>query len=246
VSPTARKTGLALLAALGLLAAGETARADDHVASELRRTYMGRSFPAQTSEAWVSPDRTYLREGGIVIITRLDLQKRWILVPSRKTYLEEPVNSPPPGWKPAAAPRIQEYGFDYEPVYEWSVDEASEQTAVNGIPCRKIVVRGEAEYAEEVREMWVATEVPIDAKAYYERVVKPFLDESWLRIFQSRADLRKGIVVKSRITSEPAIAPPSVTEIIVTKMERAQPPGGTYEIPEGFRRVSTRSELYAR
>jgi hypothetical protein len=240
------KVGPALLACLALLAAPRTARADEHVTSELRRTSNGRTYPVQPSEVWVSPDKTYLRDGGVVVVLRYDLQKKWTIVASRRKYLEEPLNSPPPGRKAAAPSRIQEYGFDYEPVYEWTVNETPERTSLNGIPCRKILVRGDAEYAEKTLEMWVATEVPVDAKAYYERAVVPFLDESWLKIYQGLADLRKGIVVRSLITSDPAAASPSVTEIVVTKMERAQPPGGIYEVPGDFRKVSTRSELHAR
>jgi hypothetical protein len=241
-----REIGTAFLAFLILLAGPRTTRADDHVTSELRRTYMGRTTPVQPSEVWVSPEKTYLRDGRVVVILRYDLQKKWTIAASRKKYLEEPLNSPPPGREAAKPPRIQEYGFDYEPVYEWTSSETPERTTLNGFPCRKILVRGEAEYAEEVLEMWVATEVPIDAKAYYERAIKPFLDESWLKIYQGRADLRKGIVLRSLITSEPAIAPASVTEIVVTKMEKARPPEGIYEVPEGFRKVSTKSDLYAR
>lgn len=229
-----------------LLILGVSAAADDHVVSELKRTYMGRTYPAQASEVWVGADRTFVREGSVIIITRHDLRKRWVVLSGRKKYLEEPLAASPEKKEPAKPARIQEYGFDYQPVYEWTVQETPETATLGGLSCRKITARGEAEYASEVREIWVAAAPPIDIKAYYEKIVKPNLDERWLKIYQGNEDLRKGLLMKSRITTEPAIAPTTVVELAVTKIERTKPPDGIYEVPAGLRKVMTRAELYAR
>jgi hypothetical protein len=241
-----RSAALILSALAALLAGPGPARADDHIESELKRTYMGRTYPTQPSEVWLGGDRTYVRDGAVVTITRHDLKKRWIILPGRKKYLEEPLGASPEDRKAAKPARIQEYGFDYEPSYEWTVREIPETATINGLLCRKVVARGDAEYAEEVREMWVAEGAPIDVKAYYERVLKPNLGDPWAKIWQSHEILRKGIIMKSRTTNEPAIAPPSVTEITVVNVEKAAPPEKIYEIPDGLRKVMTRAELYAR
>jgi hypothetical protein len=229
-----------------LLLLAVSAAADDHIVSELKRTYMGRTYPAQPSEVWNGGDKTYVREGGVVIITRHDLKKRWIVLPGRKKYLEEPLAAAHETKPPSQPARIQEYGFDYRPSYEWSIRAASETATIIGLSCRKYIARGEAEYAEEVREIWVASAPPIDVKSYYEQVVKPNLDDRWLKIYQDNEDLRKGLVVKSRTMTEPAIAPASVIELAVTTVEKARPPGDIYEVPAGLRKVATRAELYAR
>jgi len=234
--------GLAVLAG----AAAGPARADDHVVGELRRSYMGRTYPAQPSEAWLGADRTYIRDGGVIIITRLDLGKRWIVFTGRKKYLEESLSLPLENKGPAPPERLQEYGFDYEPRYEWTVHETAESATLGGLACRKYVVRGDAEYAEEVREMWVAESPPVDAKAYFERVVKPGLDPAWVRIYEHHGALRRGLVMKSVATTEPAIAPTTVVEVLVTKLETSAPPAGIYDLPSGLRKVATRAELYAR
>jgi hypothetical protein len=236
-----------VLAALTVFLAGtRAARADDHVVSELKRSYMGRTYPPQPSEVWLGVDRVYVRDGSVVIITRLDLRRRWIILTGRKKYLEEPLPVPAEKKGPAAPARLQEYGFDYEPEYEWTVREAPDTATVGGLPCRKFVARGEAEYAEEFREMWVAENPPIDARHYFERVVKPNLDEAWARIYQGHGLLRNGVVMKSVTTTEPAIAPTTVTEIQVMKLEKASPPEKIYDLPEGLRKVSTRAELHSR
>ena len=237
-----RAAGAMVLVLAGVAAAG----ADDHVASELKRSYMGRTYPAQPSEVWLGADRTYVREGAVVVITRTDLGKRWVILPGRKKYLEEPLTAAPEKEGPAAPVRLQEYGFDYEPAYEWSFHETGETATVGGLRCRKYVARGDAEYAEEVREMWVAESPPIDAKAYFERVVKPGLDPAWLRIYQGHGPLKRGLVMRSVTTTEPAIAPTMMIEILVTKLETLPPPAGIYDLPGGLRKVTTRAELYAR
>ena len=206
---------------------------------------MGRTFPAQASEVWLAADKTFVRRGSVDVITRYDLKKRWIVRPERNEYLEEPLSVSTDKGEPDKPARIQEYGFDYRPLYEWTLKETPDTATLEGLSCRKIMARGEAEYASEVREIWVASAPPIDIKAYYERIERPRLDESWNRIYQGNKNLRKGLVMKSRITTEPAIAPTMAVEMTVTKIERAKPPDGTYEVPAGFRKVMTRDELYA-
>ncbi|MGZ7065037.1 MAG: hypothetical protein ACXVI6_01635 [Candidatus Aminicenantales bacterium] len=234
------------LACCLLFVLGGSAAADDHVVKELKRTYMGRTSPAQASEVWVGADRTFVREGSVIVITRHDLKKRWLVLPGRKRYLEEPLAVPLEKDEPAKPARIQEYGFDYRPLYEWTLQETRETATLGGLLCRKIIARGEAEYASEMREMWVAAAPPIDIKAYYEKIEKPNFDQRWVKIYQGNEDLRKGLVMKSRVTTEPAIATTSVVEITVTRVERTKPPDGIYELPAGLRKVMTRAELYAR
>ncbi len=241
-----RSAGGAIILAASAVLTAVPVRGDDHVVGELRRSYMGRTYPAQPSEVWLGAERTYVRDGAVVIITRPDLGKRWTVLPGRKKYLEEPLPAPV-AKKPAEAPvRLQEYGFDYEPRYEWSVRETAGTATVGGLPCRGYVVRGDAEYAEEVREMWVAETPPIDGKAYFERVVKPGLDPAWLKIYERHGPLRRGLVMKSVATIEPAIASTTVVEIVVTKVETSPPPPGIYDLPSGLRKVATLAELFAR
>ena len=149
---------------------GPLSAADDHLTWSMKRTYMGRTYPPQTSEVWIAESKTYVRDGTVVTITRHDLGKRWILNPRTKKYLEEPLAAPPAS--PNAPPkegkfRIQEYGWDYVPVYEWSVKETGETAVIDGRTCAKIILTGEADFATESRELWIAKDIPIDQNRYF-------------------------------------------------------------------------------
>jgi hypothetical protein len=221
--------------------------ADDHIVQELSRTYMGRTSPPRSSEAWIAADKDSLTEGAFVIITRHDLKKRWTVNLRSKRYFEETLavrgKSPASEKKPF---RIQEYGFDYEPVYEWALEKNMPTETVEGKTCRKVVARGDADYAEEVREIWVTKDVPVDIARAFEVLVKPRFDARWLEACERTPALRKSFVMKSVVTTENPIAPTMVWVTRVTKAEVAPPPAGIYEIPAGMQKVMTLEELYAR
>jgi len=223
------------------------ALADDHVVQELTRTYMGRTTPPRPSEVWMGEDKVCIKDGVVMIITRYDLKKRWTIIVPLKKYLEEDLDAPS-GPKPQEEKpfRIQEYGFDYEPSYSWTIMKTAEPETIDGRKCRKIIAQGDADYAEEVREMWVSEDVPINFKRYFDLVTKPNLDAQWLKIYDETPELRSGLVVKSVYTSEPPIAPTIVMVTKLVKAEIAPPPPNIYEVPEGMQKVKTREELYAR
>jgi hypothetical protein len=175
------------------------------------------------------------------------LKKRWTIIVPLKKYLEEDLGAPS-GPKPQEEKpfRIQEYGFNYEPSYGWTIKKAMETETIDGRKCRKIIAQGEADYAEEVREMWVSEDVPINFKRYYDLVTKPNLDAQWLKIYEGTPELKSGLVVKSVYTSEPPIAPTIVMVNKLVKAEITPPPPNIYEVPEGMQKVKTREELYAR
>ncbi len=223
------------------------ALADDHIVRELTRTYMGRTAPPRPSEVWMGEDKVCIKNGVVIIITRYDLKKRWTIIVPQKKYLEEDLGAPS-GPKPQEEKpfRIQEYGFNYEPSYGWTIKKAMETETIDGRKCRKILAQGDADYAEEVREMWVSEDVPINFKRYYDLVTKPNLDAQWLKIYDETPELKSGLVVKSVYTSEPPIAPTIVMVNKLVKAEIAPPPPNIYEVPEGMQRVKTREDLYAR
>jgi hypothetical protein len=223
--------------------------ADDHLAWSMKRTFMGRTFPPQTSEVWIADGKTYVREGVVVTITRLDLGKKWILNQRTKKYLEEPLTPAPAA---AAAPpkedkfRIQEYGWNYVPVYEWSAKETGETAAIDGRTCAKIVLTGEADYATESREIWIAKEAPIDPGRYYARVVEPNLEAALLAVYRAMPALKTGLAVKTVTTQERPIGSPIVWENVLTKLETAEPPAGIYDLPADYKQAKTREEWAGR
>jgi hypothetical protein len=242
---THRRVGTCTVILTCLLAAAVFA--DDHIVQELTRTYMGRTSPPQTAEAWLAADKASLKEGAFLVITRRDLKKRWTVNLRSKKYLEESL--PAPGKPPAPEKkpfRIQEYGFDYEPVFDWRLEKDMPTETAEGKTCRKIVARGDADYAEEVREVWLTTDVPVDIDRAFEALIKPRFEAAWLEIWERTPALRKSFPMKSVVTTENAIAPTMVWVTRVTKVEDAPPPAGVYDVPAGMQKVATLEELYAR
>ena len=221
-----------------------TLRADDHIVTEMSRTYMGQVSPPRATETWVRDTAVAILDRGLTTITRFDLKKRWTILDRNKKYLEESLE---PQVQKAPTVRVQELGFGYEPVYTWKVVETGETRNIGGRTCRKVVAEGEADYAEETREMWVAVEAPIDLKQYHSRITGSDSDPAWTELVRQSPLLRAGIVLESKHVQTPAIAPEMTRIFRVTKMEAGVvPPPGLYEIPAGFTKAASLDELFAR
>lgn len=222
--------------------------ADDHVVEERSRTYMGRTIPPRQAEIWIGEASYCYKSRTFIHITRYDLKKKYTINLGNKKYMEEPLEEPstpaPPEKKVV---RIQELGFErITPVYDWIVKKTDEEKVIEGKKCRLIILDGDADYAEEKRELWLTRDVPIDIARYFERIVKPGLDEEWRKVYEAHPELRDSFILESITTTEGPIAPTIVWEQRVKTIEAADPPEGIYAVPEGFTRVETRDELYAR
>jgi len=220
--------------------------ADDHIAGSMKRTYMGRTFPPQTSEVWIADGKSSVRDGVVTIITRNDLGKKWILNQRTKKYLEESISPQPAPPSKTEKFRIQEYGWDYEPVYEWSAKETGEIAEINGLKCIKVLLAGEADYASETREIWISKDVPIDLKRYYSQFVEPGLEPAIRGVYRSVSALRNGLAVKTITTQERPIGNPFVWENVLTKAEKSEPPAGIYELPGDYTKAKNRDEWAGR
>jgi hypothetical protein len=219
-------------------------RADDHIVTEMSRTYMGQVSPPRATETWVCDTAAVYRDRGLTTITRFDLKKRWTILDRNKKYFEESLE---PQAHKTPTVRAQELGFDYEPVYTWKVVETGETRDIMGRTCRKVVAIGDADYAEETREMWVAVEASIDLKRYHARITDSDSDPAWTELVRQSPLLKAGIVLESKHVQTPPIAPEMTWVFRVTKLEAGvAPPPGLYEIPAGFTKAASLDELFAR
>jgi hypothetical protein len=219
--------------------------ADDHIVEERTRTYMGRTTPPTKTEMWIGENKRCYQGSSFTLIHRYDLKKRYIINLRNKKYMEEPIDeSPQPAEK--EKPRIQTLGFDYMPVFNWIATKTDKDKVIDGLTCRLYILEGDADYAEEKRELWVAHDAPINLDRYYKLMVEPDLDKEWLKIYEKNPELKNSITLESQIITENAIAPTMTWNFKITKIESVEPPEGIYELPEGFQRVETREELYAR
>ena len=220
-------------------------RADDHVVQEFTRTYMGRTIPARTNETWIGEDKYYHKSGNFITITRYDLNKKWIIFPRQKRYLEEPIEKKISNEKEEPS-RIQELGFNYQPEFDWIVRQTEDERIIDGKTCRCTIFEGDADYAEETREYWLTEDLPIDLERYHQVLIDPIEDKYWAAYYQAFPIEKYALPLETKIITENAIAPTMTWNFEMIRVETAEPPDNIYEIPEGYARVNTREELYAR
>lgn len=221
-----------------------TAVQDDHIVIEGSRTYMGNVMPVRT-EIWIGDEPVWYSSGRLAIIFRYDLGKRISLNPARKLYFEEPL-AETASQEPAEPERIQEAGWNYAPVFEWTLRDTGEEKVIDGLTCRLVILEGDADYSEEVREYWISADAPIDIDRYYRLIASRELRDGLRALYEKTPLLREGLAMESRTTTENPIAPTIVVASRISKLETAEPPPGIYDVPPDFTKVETIRELYAR
>ena len=235
----------ALAVVLAAAALPAFAAPDDHVVSQQTRTYMGNTMPPMTQEVWISDQAVWMSSGRTTALLRFDIGKLFYLNPGQKRYFEQALAGSEAAAS-AAPERIQEVGWNYVPDYDWTLRDAGEEKIIDGRTCRRVVLDGDADYAEEVREYWISRDVPIDVGRYFRLLMKRELRGRLLAIYEATPLLREGFILESRTTTENPIAPTMIWMNKVSKLEKAAPPAGTYEVPSGFQKVNSLRELYAR
>ena len=233
------------IAALLLCTFPGRAPADDHIVTRRTRTYMGTTMPARVTEIWCTDSATCLNGGRTTTVLRRDLKKSWTIASGNKRYFEEPLRESDdvqPGEEDTTD--LHTYGYDYTPRFAWTLDTTAATDSIAGYVCRRAVVQGEADYAAKTIEIWMTKDAPVDPGRYFDNCLRFSLDPDWLDIYRIFPTLKHHLIVKSRETYEPAIAPTIVNEVVVTTVEVATPPERVYELPEGYARVPFLEELY--
>jgi hypothetical protein len=200
---------------------------------------------ARAGQIWVGDEAVHISRGRSVVLLRFDLEKRITLNPERELFLAEPLAEAPSA-APEEPERIQEVGWDYVPDYDWTLRDTGEERVVDGRTRRLVVLEGDADYAEEVRELWVSGDVPVDVDRYFRLVASREPTGGLPALFERTPILRDGFIVESRTTTENPIAPTIILETRVVKMETAEPPPGIYEVPPDYQEVGTVRDLFPR
>jgi hypothetical protein len=237
-TPSQRAFVFSLLSAIVLFS---MAAADDHVILERMRSGMGMRSPARSTEIWLSEQALYMNYGRIITIVRYDLQKRWTLSPQTKRFFEEPIAAQEVQKRDSVT--INRLGWDYVPVYDWTVSEKQKEELICDQQCKLIVAEGDADYASESIEFWIAEKVPVNAERFNERVTTATSDFDWAGIVKVHPALKRQFIMKITDAKADPIAPEMTYETKVTKIESAAPPPGIYDIPDGFQKVKSSDEL---
>src|SRR3989338_3491309 len=219
------------------------ATADDHIIFQRIRSGLGVRFPARSTEIWMNESSVWLKGSAYVTIERYDLQKRWIVSPGKKRYVEVPLTPAPEKKINNDSVAIQRAGWTYAPTYEWTVKETDQEAVIGDQPCMLIVAEGDADYSSESVELWVAKSAPVNAALYNERVTAGAVDFDWQDLLNVFPTLKNRFIMRFVDKRRPPIAPETTYETKITKVETAAPPPMIYEVPDGFQRVNSVQEL---
>jgi|GEM_PF-2748801 len=218
--------------------------ADDHVVTRQTRSYNGRTSRPRTQEVWICDNAVSINTGAVILIQRYDLGKTWMIFTRERRYLETPLPATAPAPQPEA--RIQERGFSYEPEFDWEAQRATAADTVNGVPCTRWTLYGEADYATEQRTLFVTHDVPINMERYWTRLKACNISEQLKAVFNRHPMLKSGFPLRSVVTRENAIAPTLRYHFDTLTLEKAQAPDAVYALPQGYTPVDTQEQLFAR
>ncbi len=213
---------------------------EDHFVLESKRTYMGRTRPPVRIETWIGQDRVSTSNGRMLTLTRYDLSKKWTIHLAKKRYVEESIQPSKP--KDPEPVRIQEVGHDYVPSYTWSQAGKAVAEVVDGQNCQRIVLEGEADYASEKREIWVAKDVKVDANRYFRCVIQENESPEYAAAYQKH--VLPGLPIKTLVVLEGPIAPTVTIESRMVKAEQAPAPAGIFELPKDLQKVDSFDERF--
>jgi len=227
----------------GLLAAGGTARADTHAVVESTRLYMDQETKV-TFEYWIGRDRSSRTAAGRATITRDDLGLVWNLDLGGKSYTESVLRKPeaPPA---RHSPDMRKLWLEfYEPDYAWTITNTGSVKTVNGYECREFRAKGEADFAEMNAAYWICLTPGLPgAKAFHDYSLGQYQgDRRMAALLKILEDNPEGFCADRDEAVEPSIAPTSRAHTGLTKLEEAEAPAGTYEIPAGFRKLDGRGD----
>jgi len=238
---------LALLGATLLALIPPPVKADVHAVIENSRTF--REMTRKTTEEyWLAPDKKLWKLDSFLWITRKDLGVLWGVGRRDNTYFEQKLE--PPKKAPGAAPKedIHTLGWDFgQGPTDWIVENLEETKEVAGIVCRKAVGRGRSDYGEITVQLWLAPAATPGA-ADLLRVITEALrgDERRAQV----ADLLDKLGGCPPLDREEIVDTP-IGGIMrytskVTKLETAEAPAGTYDLPAGAKKEDPNAAPAAR
>jgi hypothetical protein len=216
---------------------------DTHAVVESTRLYMDQETKV-VFEYWIAADRSSRTAARRTTITRNDLGLVWNLDLDAGTYTEVTIAKPGKEGPPArAAADMRKLWLDYyEPEYAWTIEETGESRSFNQFACREYRARGEADFAEMAAAYWICRSPGDPAvRAFHDYSLTQYRDgnrmAALLKLLEGMPD---GICVYRQESVENSIAPTVRAHTELMKLEQAEAPAGTYEIPAGFRKLNGR------
>jgi hypothetical protein len=227
------------VAAAGVFLPVQPPPSDLHVVFERQFNFLA-SVRTTTTEWWLAPAKSALKQGDRVTITRDDLGVRWRIDAKAGTYTEEKI-APAAPTPPPTQEDIHTAGYEYEPQYDWKVSESGRKTTIAGRPCRQFIAIGDADYAEATVKFWVCEPITGISYPINDGLIGQLSSES-ARTMVGETALKHGKawVLGVEETQEPAISPTMTITVSVKTLEATQAPAGTFDLPANVKKAGAR------
>jgi hypothetical protein len=235
--PSKNKLLFALCAIL-LMTTIHSSFADVHMITATNKTYAGYPLGKELRlEVWLSEDSECIITAKFMTIKRYDLNKIWRLDLNDSTYkesfIEKKDNEPA---EENAEEELHNEGYVYEPVFDWIIKDTGEVKKMCGIPCRKLLLDGDADYAEHIMELWVADDLRTKTDIN-DQSLRFFRGHKATEIYEDIPELEGLFIMYEHSVLDRAIGKRAVSDTEVIVLEDVDPPAGIYELPYGFKKT---------
>ena len=216
------------------LAPAPAPAADVHALLTSSRTFR-ESTRTTTEEYWIAADKRLLKTDSYLAITRRDLGVLWGVIRRANTYMEE---KPAPARAPASREDIHTVGYDFGPgPVAWTLEPATGTKTIAGIVCEHLVGRGRSDVAEITVDLWVAPAAQTGGPELLKAMVESIrADPRRSEIGDLLDKLGGRVPLEREETIDGPIGPVMKYGIKVSKLETAEPPAGTYDLPPGAKK----------
>jgi hypothetical protein len=213
---------------------------DLHIVFRFEFVYQA-STRTTSNEWWVSDGKSAARQGDRLSIYREDLGVVWRASVKAGTYTETKIPvAGQPAPTPLAAGKVDMHtaGYDWEPIYDWSVKASGQSSIIAGRPCREFVATGDADYAEAKVSFWACDPLPGVTRNPTDTVAAPLRSASAKKMILDTLTKHGGAwLLAAEEQQEPAIAPTMVMRVRVETLEVTTAPPGTFDVPPTFKKV---------
>lgn len=221
--------GVLILAAI--LAPSPCRAADVHAVVQTVMSYRG-SDRTTSLEYWVATDKMMAKSAGILFITRRDLGLIWGVDQRAATYSEEKIQPAKP-----AVEDIHTAGYDFGmgPV-DWRIEPAGGARTIAGVACDHFVGRGTSDVGEITVDLWAAPASTPGGAELLKAMIGSLRGDSRRSEIVGLLEKVGRAPLEREETIEGPIAPVMKYAVKVVKLETAESPAGTYDLPAGVRK----------
>jgi len=199
---------------------------------------MGQSQPEKDEEmtTWLGKDKMRQDVGDVTILIRLDINKMYIINHSDKNYSEMDL---PFNLEDALPPDAKQM-FDAMDISS-SITDTGETQTINDWNCKKYLVEISVSMMGMdmpiVMNMWTSKDLGVNLKEFKDLYTQTLASNPMFTDFMGEFEKIDGYPVVNEFTLDMMGAQQKSKEEVLS-VEKANPPAGTYELPEGYSKTA--------